>query len=138
VLEERTHVDQVGEVTLLEVDQHAELVQVGEAGHVLGLVELGGVLEITFVLVHLDLLHGLEEQGTPVNPGGKDGGKQHQKQQTYSGVGEPDGPGVAILLGDGASGGLILMKNPNPGVLGPLLGLGLQLGCGNRSALHLL
>ena len=63
---------------------------------------------------------------------GRSGGR------SYSGVGEPDGPGVAILLGDGASGGLILMKNPNPGVLGPLLGLGLQLGCGNRSALHLL
>ena len=28
----------------------------GEAGHVLGLVELGRVLEVDLVLVHLDLL----------------------------------------------------------------------------------
>ena len=66
---------------------------------------------------------------------GHEGGNSQKK--TYVGIGEPDGPVVAVLLGDGAGSGLVLVKNPNPSVLSPFLGLGLQLGSGNSSALHL-
>jgi len=56
---------------------------VGKAGHVLGLVELGGVLEIALILVQLGLLHGLNREGNAVNQGprrGREGNSQNKKK----------------------------------------------------------
>lgn len=51
-----TYIDQPGVVSVLDVVQHGRLVQTGELGHVLDLVEFGRVHLLDVVLEHKDAL----------------------------------------------------------------------------------
>lgn len=42
-------------VTVLQVSQHGGFIQEGQVGHVLGLVELGRIHLLGFILLHGDL-----------------------------------------------------------------------------------
>lgn len=53
-----TYIDQAGVVSVLDVVQHGRLVQTGELGHVLDLVEFGRVHLLDVVLEHEDALTG--------------------------------------------------------------------------------
>lgn len=52
----RTHIDEAGVVTLLQVVQNTGLIEVSQRGHVLNLLELWRVHLVSVIDVHGDLL----------------------------------------------------------------------------------